>query len=199
MSRLPPITVFDVETTGLDPRRGHRVIELAGVRIEDGRVREDKIFASLVNPEREIPLEAKQIHQISDEEVAGAPLIATVLPKFLEFASGSMLFAHNASFDHGFLEAEKAYCWGYIDVPPCFCTMRLSQSLYPREFRHNLDVVCHRFNLEYPTDRHRALGDAILTAQALVKMVDAAHFSSLDELKQKASVQAFARVLGRAA
>ncbi|HLD71735.1 MAG TPA: 3'-5' exonuclease, partial [Candidatus Peribacteraceae bacterium] len=138
-------------------------------------------------PERPIPWEAKQVHKISDEEVAAAPRIEAVLPKFLEFASGSLLFAHNASFDMGFLQVEKEYCWGYLDLPECCCTMKLSQALYPREFRHSLDIVSRRFNLTMPQARHRALADAILAAEALLKMVDAGNIRSIGELREKAS------------
>jgi DNA polymerase-3 subunit epsilon len=189
MPFLPPITVFDVETTGLDPRRGHRIVEIAGVRIEDGLIKQDQPFAMLVNPEREIPWEAKQVNKISDEDVAHAERIETVLPKFLEFAKGSTLVAHNASFDVGFLEHEKEYCWGYIELPECLCTMRLSQSLYPREFRHSLDILSQRFNLSMPTDRHRALADAILAAQALLRMTGDAKIQTLDELRKRAAVR----------
>lgn len=188
MSLLPPITVFDLETTGLDPKRGHRIIEIAGVRVEGGQL-VDKVFVSFVNPDREIPWEAKQVHKISDEEVALAPKIETVLPKFLAFAQGSILFAHNAQFDMGFLEVEKQFCWGYVDLPECCCTMRLSQALYPREFRHNLDVLAKRFALSAPADRHRALADATVTAQALVKMIEAGSIRSMDELRKKASLR----------
>lgn len=188
MAFLPPITVFDLETTGLDPRKGHRIIEIAGVRVEDGKVQQERSFVSLVNPERPIPWEAKQVHKISDEEVAAAPRIETVLPKFLEFASGSILFAHNAQFDMGFLLREKEYCWGYIDLPECCCTMRLSQALYPREFRHSLDIVSRRFDLVMPHGRHRALADAVLTAEALLKMIDVGKITSLEELRRKAAM-----------
>ena len=119
MSPLPPITVFDIETTGLDPRRGHRIVEIAGVRLENGQVLRERTFSSFVNPERDIPFEARQVNKIRDEDVQGAPTIDAVLPQFLEFASGSLLLAHNANFDFGFLTNEKEYCWGYVELPEC--------------------------------------------------------------------------------
>src|SRR4051812_46635525 len=91
MTVLPPITVFDIETTGLDPKRGHRIVEIAGVRLEDGKLQMQDGFAALVNPERDIPWEAKQVNKISDEEVATAQTIDAVLPQFLDFAKGSVL------------------------------------------------------------------------------------------------------------
>lgn len=191
MSQLPPITVFDIETTGLDPARGHRIIEIAGVRIENGAIQEENSFVSFVNPERSIPLEARQVNKISDDDVKSAPLIDEVLPKFLNFARGSLLFAHNAEFDYGFLAHEKQFCWGYVDLPECFCTMRLSQSIFSTEFRHNLDVLIKKFNLQAPPDRHRALADTIVTAQALLKLLETGHIQSIDELKKRAALRRF--------
>ncbi|MBI3331788.1 3'-5' exonuclease [Candidatus Peregrinibacteria bacterium] len=188
MPQLPPLTVFDLETTGLDPRKGHRIIEIAGVRIENGIINPTSTFVSLVNPEREIPYEAKQIHKISESDVASAPRIEQVLPKFLEFARGTVLVAHNAVFDMGFLQIEKEFCWGYVDLPECLCSMRLSQSLYAREFRHSLDAVCLRLGLTMPVLRHRALDDAMLTAQALLKMCDGGKITSLGELRERAGL-----------
>jgi DNA polymerase III subunit epsilon len=147
---LPPLTVFDVETTGLDPLKGHRIIEIAGVRIENGEIDETKSFVSLVNPERDIPWEARQVNKIADEDVRSAPGIEEVLPKFLEFAAGTTLVAHNAQFDMGFLAREKTFCWGFVDLPDCLCTMRLSRTLFPQEFGHSLDVIGRRLGLSNP-------------------------------------------------
>ena len=185
---LPPLTIFDVETTGLDPTKGHRVVEIAGVRIENGVIMEESAFTSLVNPERPIPWEAKNINNISDEDVANAPTIMTVLPQFLEFAKGSTLVAHNAAFDMSFLECEKEFCWGYIELPMCLCTMQLSRSLFPTAFRHSLDVLGERFGMPGVQGRHRALPDVIRTAQILLKMLEAGKIQSMDELKRRAGL-----------
>lgn len=186
MSQLPVFTVFDVETTGLDPKKGHRIIEIAGVRIEDGVIMESSAFVKLVNPERSIPWEAAQVNKISDEDVASAPTIDQILPQFLEFAQGSILVAHNCNFDMGFLLNEKDLCWGYVDIPECICTMRLSQTMYPSEFRHNLDVLSNRLGIEMPRDRHRALPDVIMTAQALLKMIDEGDIGTIEQLRKMA-------------
>ncbi len=185
---LPPITVFDVETTGLDPQRGHRIVEIAGVRMENGVILHESPFVTFVNPEREIPWDARQVNKITDEEVKSAPTIDLVLPQFLEFAKGTLLVAHNAQFDMSFLEAERQYCWGYTDLPECLCTLMLSRHLYPQAFGHSLDVVCRRFKLDMPQTRHRALADVLLTAQALQKMME--RISSFEELKKRAGVKA---------
>ncbi|MDB4978808.1 MAG: polymerase subunit epsilon [Candidatus Peribacteria bacterium] len=190
MSNFPPFTIFDLETTGLDPKRGHRIIEIAGLRVEDGIIDEAKSFVSFVNPERDIPWEARQVNKISESDVAGAPTIDAVLPQFLEFTKGTILIAHNASFDYGFLSSEKEFCWGYIELPEVLCSMRLSQNLYPKEFRHNLDVLCRRFNLQMPAERHRALADCVLTAQAVLKMIEEGPVKSLDDMRKRAAIKA---------
>ncbi len=186
MSTFPTFTVFDTETTGLDPRKGDKIIEIAGLKIVDGEIREDLSFVKLVNPERTIPWEAKQVNKISDEDVAMAPTIEQVLPEFFEFAKDSILVAHNANFDLGFLDVEKDLCWGYIEVPECLCTMRLSQTLYPSEFRHNLDAIAARMGIEMPQDRHRALPDVIMTAQALLKMIEEGNITDIEQLRRMA-------------
>jgi DNA polymerase III epsilon subunit len=192
MSFLPPFTVFDVETTGLDPRRGHRIVEIAGVRIENGVIQAETAFEAYVNPERPIPWEARQVNKIDDAMVASAPMIDQVLPQFLTFASGSLLLAHNADFDMGFLNVEKQFCWGYVDLPECLCTLNLSRSLFPQEFRHNLDVLALRCGLTLPVDRHRALPDVLLTAQAFLKMIERGNIRSIDELRKRAALKQLA-------
>lgn len=190
---LPPLTVFDTETTGLDPKKGHRIVEIAGVRIENGIITE-QTFSSFVNPEREIPLEAQRINHISNDDVINAPSIMTVLPEFLEFSKGSILFAHNAAFDKGFLENEKEFCWGYVELPEILCTMRLSQNLFPTQFRHNLDILSQRFELPFEGGRHRALPDVIQTAKILLKMLNHGKISSMDELRKRAGMQVAAGI-----
>ena len=189
MSQLPSFTVFDTETTGLDPRKGDKIIEIAGVRIEDGVIREDLSFVKYVNPERSIPWEAKRVNHIEDSDVAGAQTIDQVLPQFLEFAKGSILVAHNCDFDMNFLLTEKELCWGYIEMPECLCTMRLSRCLYPGEFRHNLDSLAARLSIPMPKDRHRAMPDVLMTAQALLKMIEDNNINTPEQLRKLAGKQ----------
>ena len=100
--------------------------------------------------------------------------------------AGRPAAAHNAAFDMNFLTAEKECCWGYVDIPECLCTMKLSRSLYPTEFRHNLDTVAIRLGLQLPVDRHRALPDVLVTAQALLKMIEAGNIDNIDSLRKRA-------------
>ncbi len=192
--QLPPLTVFDIETTGLDARKGHRLIEIAGVRVENGQILRDRTFTSFVNPEREIPFEARQINKISDDMVKDAPRIEDVLPRFLDFAQGTTLVAHNAAFDFSFLQAEKEFCWGFIDLPECLCTMKMSQFVHPNEFRHSLDLLIRKFNLSMPGMRHRALDDALLAAEVLMKMLESGKLKSFEQMRKVASLQVLASV-----
>jgi DNA polymerase III subunit epsilon len=181
-----PFTVFDVETTGLNPRKGDRIVEIAGARVEGEMPHKETTFTTLVNPEQPVSWEAKQVHNITDADLVGAPLITEVLPKFLEFAGGSILVAHNAEFDLGFLEAEKELCWGYVDIPECLCTLHLSRSVFPGEYRHNLDAVASRLGLPARQGHHRALSDVLQTANVFLKLIEHGGISSFEELRQKA-------------
>jgi len=183
-------TIFDVETTGLDPRAGHRIIEIAGVRVEKGTTPIGQTFSSLVNPERDVPPEAQHIHGLRQQDLLNASTITDVLPKFLTFVEGTILIAHNAQFDMGFLEVEKEVCWGYIDLPECLCTLSLSRSVSPRETRHSLDVVAERLGLPIPQNRlHRALSDALLTTEVFLHLLGRSGVRTLEDLRSRASLQ----------
>jgi len=140
----------------------------------------------MVDPGVAISAEASRVNGIKQEDLIGAPPIEDVLPSFLEFAAGTILIAHNAGFDMSFLEAEKEMCWGYIDLPDYICTMKLSKSVFPNEYRHNLDILSERLGIQIEQMRHRALPDVLMTAQAFVKMVELGNISSIEELKRKA-------------
>jgi len=96
--------VLDIETTGLSPRRGHRIIEIGAIAIEDGHPAET--FCSLVKIDRKIPLEAQRIHGIRDEMLEGEQRAEEVLPKLYDFLGNGVIVAHNARFDVEFLRYE---------------------------------------------------------------------------------------------
>lgn len=182
-------TVFDVETTGLNPKSGDRIVEIAAMRIDNGIIDHSHPFFSLVNPGRKISSEAQRINKITNEEVLTEPTIDLILPKFLTFAENSILVAHNATFDISFLEAEKDMCWGYVDIPECLCTLQLSRSLFPHEFRHNLDIVGKRMGVNSPEMRHRALPDVFITAQVFLNLLQKGKIDSLEELRRRAGIR----------
>ena len=93
--------VFDVETTGLSPQGGDRIVEIAAVRVKNWEVVD--IFESLVNPQRELPADAQRIHSITKAMIAEAPTADEVLPRMIDFTGGACLVGHNIKFDLNFL------------------------------------------------------------------------------------------------
>ncbi|HEY7652821.1 MAG TPA: exonuclease domain-containing protein [Methylomirabilota bacterium] len=164
--------VFDTETTGLRPEAGDRVVSLAGVRVRGGRVRPREAFDTLVDPERSVPPESVRIHGITDEMLIGAPSMATVLPAFLEFAGPAVLVAHEASFDLRFLEpaARRLGLPSLTATRPILDTRLLSRSLHGPGEPHTLEAVAGRLGVTV-NGRHSALGDALATAEILVRLL----------------------------
>jgi DNA polymerase III epsilon subunit len=163
----PIFTIFDTETTGLSPRSGDRIVEIAAIKVQGLDLLGE--FSELVNPERRIPYESQRIHNISDEMVKDAPTVDIILPKFLEFAAGSILIAHNASFDLSFInnEIEKA---GILHPPlEAVCTVNLARKVLPQLHSHSLDALIEHMHIKCER-RHRALDDVKATAKAFLTM-----------------------------
>ncbi|MEK7246425.1 MAG: 3'-5' exonuclease, partial [Pseudomonadota bacterium] len=160
---------FDTETTGLSPVND-MIVSIAGIRIVNGRILTGETFDRLVNPGRPIPRASTLIHRITDDRVRDRPPIAVVLPQFKAFVGEAVLVAHNIAFDLSFLETQEASC-GVRFVNPVLDTMLLSATLYEHTDDHTLDGLARRFGIEM-RDRHTALGDAVVTAAALVAMFD---------------------------
>jgi DNA polymerase-3 subunit epsilon len=161
--------VFDCETTGLWPRRGHRIIEIGAVAVENGTIASE--FASLIDAGARIPPEVQAIHGITPDMLEGQPKPEQALPLFDDFIRDSVLVAHNAAFDVGFLRHEFARL--KIALPHRhFCTLELSRRRLPRLADHTLETVYRHLFPEAPLLRqsHRALDDARLTAQIWLKL-----------------------------
>lgn len=161
--------VVDVETTGWQPGKA-RITEIAAVRICGREVRE--VFSSLVNPGCPIPEPVVALTGITDELVAGAPPIGEVLPRFLTFASGAVLTAHNAPFDVGFLSAACESCgvtWPGFPVLDTVAVARVTLS--PDEVADcKLATLAGYFGTAVPP-RHRALADALATTDVLRELL----------------------------
>jgi DNA polymerase-3 subunit epsilon len=172
--RLDDLTfvVFDTETTGLRPESGDRVISLAGVRVRGGQVKRGEIFDALVHPGRGIPSASVMFHGITDAMVVAAPAIDLVLPAFLQFAREAVLVGHEASFDLGFLEPEARRLGlpSLTATHPILDTRLLSRSFHGPGEAHTLEAVALRLGVPV-TGRHSALGDALTTAEILVRLV----------------------------
>ena len=162
-------TVFDTETTGLNPSDGDKLISVGAVRIVNGSLIETEFFNEFINPGRSVPEASTLIHGITDDMLVGKPDAGRVLPGFDVFTADSLLVAHNAAFDMRFLELEhpgdfSAYSRTVLD------TLLLSTVLHPRLKGHSVDDLAKRFDVKSET-RHDALGDAITTARIFVKMI----------------------------
>lgn len=170
-SRLDDLvfTVFDTETTGLDPGGGDQILQLGAVRIVNGRVLAHENFEQLVDPGRAIPVAGIAIHGITPEMVEGQPGIETVLPAFHAFCEGTVLVAHNAAFDMRCLEMAEARAGVQFDHP-VLDTLLLSAVLSPEESSHRLENIAQRLGLPI-IGRHTAMGDALVTAEIFVRLL----------------------------
>lgn len=172
-ARLDRLTyvVFDTETTGLNPRQGDEIVQLAAVRIVNGRRVEGEVFDSLVNPGRLIPAVSTEVHGITDAMVADAPRVEDVVRRFHKFAEGAVLIAHNAPFDMEFLRRVEGKLGVTFDMP-VLDTVLLSAVVFGQHEVHSLDALSHRLGITIPEEeRHTAIGDTLATADAFLKLV----------------------------
>lgn len=159
--------VVDIETTGLKPPFA-RITEIAAVRICDGEI--DLELAQLIDPGCAIPPRITEMTGISNQMVMGQPDIDTVWPFFLRFVGDAVVIAHNARFDLSFLDQEA---WSRSGEPlpnPELCTVTLARRAWPWLGRHNLDAVAEHCGIAFDS-RHRALGDAKVTAQVFLELI----------------------------
>ncbi len=164
--------VLDTETTGLDPRTGHRLIEIACVEVDD-YIPTGRTFHRYIHPDRDIDADAERVHGISLAMLEGKPRFhePDVCEAFLEFVGDAPLVAHNAPFDRGFINAELERCGRTVlDVPRWVDTLKLAQSRFPGMY-NSLDALCKRFKISLADrDKHGALIDARLLAAVYLEL-----------------------------
>ncbi|TNF56300.1 MAG: DNA polymerase III subunit epsilon [Burkholderiales bacterium] len=162
-------TVFDTETTGLNPSDGDEIIQIGATRIVNGKLLRQECFEQLVDPRRPIPAASIPIHGIQPEMVVGQPVIEDVLPAFHAFAQDTVLVAHNAAFDMRFLQIQEKKT-GIVFDHPVLDTLLLSAVVHPNQDSHRLEAIAERFNVTI-IGRHTAMGDAMVTAEVLIKLI----------------------------
>jgi DNA polymerase III subunit epsilon len=202
----PPLDVLDyvvvdTETTGGSPTRGHRVTEVAAVRV-DRRGRLIDEFRSLVNPMRPIPRFVTRLTNITDDMVTAAPPFEDVAPRLQQVMAGGVFVAHNAPFDLRFLEWEMKR--GDFAPPRgrVLCTARLARKTMPELRSRSLDSLIHFYGIHCEA-RHRAYGDAVATVSVLVRLLDRAEeagvgtWAALDELLSRRKPRAKRSALPR--
>lgn len=158
--------VLDTETTGLEPREGHRILEIGCVELVNRRITK-RVFHVYLNPEREVDAEAVNVHGLSNDFLADKPLFAEVAKDFLDFIKGAELVIHNAAFDVGFINHEFALLgaeWGQVSAHcSVLDTLTLARQLHPGQ-KNSLDALCRRYEID---NSHRELHGALLDAEIL--------------------------------
>jgi DNA polymerase-3 subunit epsilon len=162
-------TVFDTETTGLNPSKGDEIVSIGAIRIVNGRLLEQEVFEQLVDPKRPMSPEAANITGIDSCILEGQPTIDRVLPAFAVFCEDTVLVAHNAAFDMRFLHL-KEQATGVRFTQPVLDTLLLSAVIHADLASHGLEAIAERMGVN-PIGRHTALGDAIMTAEVFLRMI----------------------------
>jgi len=162
--------VIDTETTGLDPQLGHRIVEIAALELFH-HVPTGRKFHCYVNPGRDVPFDAVEVHGLTEEFLAGHPPFEAVADDFLAFVAGDPLVIHNAEFDLGFLNAELVRADRPILASPAVDTLALARRRFPGA-PASLDALCRRFSIDLSVrDKHGAEIDCGLLAEVYVELL----------------------------
>jgi len=185
--------ILDTETTGIEHREGHRIIEIGCVEMVERRLT-GRNYHVYINPERAVDSGALEVHGITDEFLADKPKFADVAAAFVEFVRDSEIIIHNAPFDVGFLNAELARLNGELNaelesIARVLDTLALARELHPGQ-RVNLDSLCKRYDVDHSNrDLHGALLDAELLAEVYLAMTGGQVDLALDLSGEKSSGQ----------
>lgn len=165
--------VLDTETTGLEPRLGHRIIEIGCVEVIDRKVTGNR-YHQYINPEREIDEGAVEVHGITTAFLADKPRFIDIVDDFLSFIRGAELVIHNAPFDVGFIDHELSLLnqeqHHVANICSVMDTLVLARKMHPGQ-KNNLDALCKRYDIDNSQrDLHGALLDAEILAETYLAM-----------------------------
>jgi len=163
--------VFDTETTGFKPSEGHRLVEIGCVELVN-HVPTGEVFHTYINPQRDMPQGAFEVHGLSEEFLADKPLFEHVADDFLAFVGAAPLVAHNASFDMTFINAElSAANKPTLPEEQSVDTLQIARKRFPGA-QASLDALCRRFNVDNSSrEKHGALLDAELLAEVYLELI----------------------------
>ncbi len=157
--------VLDTETTGLDPKKGHRIIEIAAIEL-DGRKVSKRHFHHYLDPEREVDEEAARVHGFTWDMLRGNLKFADIAASFVAFVDGAELMAHNAPFDMSFINNELLL----LGLPPLqnpvVDTLKLAREMHPGK-KNGLDALCSRYEID---NTHRTFHGALLDTELLAEV-----------------------------
>lgn len=163
--------VMDTETTGLDPRSGDRIVEIGGVELEN-HLPTGRVYHQYINPERDMPQEAFDVHGLSSEFLSDKPVFKAIAQDFLDFAGDAKLVIHNAAFDMKFLNAELV--WANLPRLPmaqAIDTLDIARRRFPGA-QNSLDALCRRFGIDNSArTKHGALLDSEILAEVYLELV----------------------------
>lgn len=162
--------ILDTETTGLEPREGHKIVEIGALEMRNKVLTGNK-FHFYINPGRDMPSDAYRIHGISGEFLKDKPFFNEIADEFLKFIDGAKLVIHNAPFDIKFLNSELSQInKPILDLSITVDTLVLARKLFPG-MKTNLDALCKRFKIDNSGRKlHGALKDAALLADVYVEL-----------------------------
>ena len=175
-------TVFDTETTGLEPANGDEIIQIGALRIVNGRLLHQENFDQLVDPRCQLKAASIAIHGITDSMLLGQPTIDLVLPAFHDFCADTVLVGHNVAFDMRFLELKESSLGLRFDQP-VLDTLLLSAVAHPNQQSHSLEAIMQRLGIQME-QRHNALADATATAQIFMRLLPALAEQGIVTLRQ---------------
>jgi DNA polymerase-3 subunit epsilon len=187
--------VMDTETTGLDPADGHRIVEIGAVELIN-HIPTGQTYHQYINPERDMPVEAFNVHGLSQEFLSDKPVFGKIVDEFLAFVADATLIIHNAGFDMKFLNAEISTV-GLKLIPPeqIVDSLAIARRKFPMG-PNSLDALCKRFGINNSMrEKHGALLDSELLAEVYLELIGGRQ-TALSLVEERTEIRASASTLG---